>query len=124
MLSEKEFNLIRLVSTSSFLEREEFSSDNEYNFICELALDMYSRNALRSQLKEPYRRNKTGTGPCYNIVGPFYLSPEAEGALSFENFVSYKKYHTQPSGWTLGNKIAAAGVLVAAISVIIALFSG
>ena len=51
MLSEKEFNLIRLVSTSSFLEREEFSSDNEYNFICELALDMYSRNALRSQLK-------------------------------------------------------------------------
>ena len=99
MLSEKEFNLIRLVSTSSFLEREEFSSDNEYNFICELALDMYSRNALRSQLKEPYRRNKTGTGPRYNIVGPFYLSPEAEGALSFENGLWETKSPLQAYLW-------------------------
>ena len=123
MLSEREFNLLNHFSSTPFLKGEDSSSDKEFDSLCELALELHRRGFLSSEATKPYRRNMTGSGPRYLILGAFHLSSGAESAIGYQDYKSYVSDNAQRH-WTLGNKIAGLGLLVAVLGLIVTLFSG
>lgn len=119
MFSENEFNLIYSLNDKSFIKREDYSTDADFDYSCDLALEMLEKGILRSPSKKPYIRNHTGDGPKYITVGKLELSIEAQDILQFKDFKAYSKSIKNTLQWGLSNRLALWGVVVGIIGLVV-----
>ncbi|WP_037459283.1 hypothetical protein [Shewanella sp. HN-41] len=122
MYTESEFNLIRFLSNKQFIKRESFSTDSEFEYSCDLALEMRKKGILSSQSQKPYVINHTGHGTKYEIVGKLNLSIEAQDTLKFNDFKAYAKITKKSSQWNLGNRLSVFSIIIAILGVAVAIF--
>lgn len=122
MYTESEFNLIRFLSNKQFITRENFSTDSEFDYSCDLALEMLKKGILTTQSQKPYVINHTGHGTKYGVVGKLSLSIEAQDSLKFNDFKAYSKSIKKLSQWNLGNRLSVLSIVIAIVGVAAAIF--
>lgn len=121
MLTEKEFQLLTLLKKNSFLKREDFESDEAFDYACEMARVLLDSKLLHTSANQPFRKNNTGQGSKYAIAGAFSLSTLAIEAVALDNYKSYKKIQPRESKWGLGNRLTVLSIIVALLGAIIAI---
>lgn len=113
MFSEKEFKLLAVLKETPFIKRENFASDEEFDFSCELARELLTNNVIVSSANKPFRRNLTGHGAQYAIAGPFSLSVIAREGVALESYSAYKNAQPRESQWGLSNRLVVWSIVAA-----------
>lgn len=119
MLKEREFELIKTISGSKFLKKEDFSSDSEFDYLCDLAIEMLEKGIFRSSTTTPYVLNRTGSGPKYTIVGKLELTTEARDLLQFESYSNYAQSLRKSPFSDIGNRLNLLGIVVSISAIIV-----
>ncbi|HAS6475762.1 TPA: hypothetical protein GRR63_23975 [Vibrio parahaemolyticus] len=122
MFTEKEFMLIKLLETTPFIKKDNFLSDDDFDYSCDLVLQMLDKGVFRSETPKPFVKNHTGCGAKYEIVGKLYLSTTAKDAVQFESFLAYTKSFKKPSHWNLNNRLAFWGIAVSLLGILVTIF--
>lgn len=118
MISEKEFNVLEVVARSPFLRREDFSSDEEFDYACEVAKSLLSRDLLRTPTSKPFMRNNTGKGSKYAIAGKFELAPEASDIVASATYEAYLSSLPKQPVWNLDRRLVVLGIIVGLLGAI------
>ncbi len=80
-LDKKEIELLLLIKKHSFLNREMFESDNDFDYSCKVAKNLINKGLIQSNVSNPFTMNHTGIGSTYGLAGSFFLSDEAKMML-------------------------------------------
>ena len=117
MISEKEFRVLKIVSHSPFLRREGFTSDQEFDYACEVAKSLLSRDLLRTPTKKAFMRNNTGKGSRYTIAGKFELAPVASDIVEAGTYKAYQASLPKERLWTIDRRLVVFGIIVSLLGV-------
>ncbi|MCS6192131.1 hypothetical protein [Shewanella baltica] len=121
MLKEREFELIKTINGNKFLKREDFPSDSEFDYLCNLAIEMLEKGIFRTSMSTPYVLNRQGSGPKYSIVGKLELSTEAQDLLRFESYSNYTQSIRKSPFSDIGNRLNLLGIVVSISAIIVSI---
>ena len=116
--SKKEFELLMLLKKNPFLNRNNFESDDAFDYACEMAKELLNDNVISSNEARPFTMNNTGNGAKYGLAGSFLLSTAASDAVIFENYKAYKKSCRKKSKLSLENKLKILALLVSLLAIL------
>ena len=122
MFSEKQFEVLRMLKENPFLKRESFDSEESFDDACQVAKEMFDNGIIESPSEQPYRRNTSGSGSAYAIMGKFMLTTEAREAVEFERYEVYRRSQPRNSQWSLSNRLAAWGIFAALLGTAAAVY--
>ena len=119
MISKKEFDILVTVARSPFLKRQEFPSDQGFDYACELAKSLLSKDLLRTPSSEPFMRNNTGRGSRYTIAGKFELAPAGSDIVGFGTYEAYLSSIPKQPLWNIDRRLVVLAIIVALLGIII-----
>ena len=120
MITEQEFNFLRVIREKAFIKREDFESDEEFDYACELAREMLDQDLVLTHSTKPFVMNNTGQGAKYGIAGKFSISTTAQDIVKHESYREYVKKIPKPSEWSLANRLAAYAAIATLLSAAVA----
>ena len=121
MITEADFQILQALQQAPFLKRPDYSSDDEFDHVCEIARSLMNDGWLHSKNSEPFMRNNTGQGCKYSIAGKFELSAEALGIVQFKDYRSYVISLPKKSKWNLDRRLVVFGIICALLAIIVGL---
>ncbi len=116
MISKKEFGILVAVARSPFLKREEFSSDQDFDYACELAKSLLSNGLLHTPSSQPFMRNNTGKGSRYAIAGKFELTSTGSDAIEKGTYEAYLSSLPKKSLWNIDRRLVALSIIITLLS--------
>lgn len=110
-LSKREYSVLAHFAVKNLMSPDDFSSVGEYNLSADIALELFRRGLLLSEMRKPYRRNEGLSEAIYLEVGILRPSPKAASIVKH----SYVAHLVQVSLiWlvTSGTAIGLAGLFL------------
>lgn len=123
MVLQYEFKLLQQLKLDPFLKREQFDSDEDFDYACEVARALMTYGLLHSSQKNSFQKSHTGRGSTYAIAGKFELSSEALDITHFKDFESYEQAQPKEGTWNWDRRLAALTALIMLVGVIVTIWS-
>ncbi|MCW8833427.1 MAG: hypothetical protein OQK09_13750 [Colwellia sp.] len=122
MVNESEFKLLKLLQKSKVINRDNFKSDEEFDYFCEVARSMLDRDLIHTANTKPFLMNHRGKGSKYQVAGGFNLSAEAIDILTnFPEYAAIENLATKESQWNLSNRLTVIAIVIALIGLAVTL---